>query len=80
MYEFLSLPTIYCGETRVDNHLILYCDMQSLLDLNLVGMYFENHTQPSLQATPITTVTLIVRSVSLPVFSSFSHSHSKTGQ
>ena len=44
MYEFLSLLTIYCGETRVDNHLIFYYDMQSLLDLNLVGTYFENHT------------------------------------
>ena len=22
--EFLSFPTIYCGKTRVDNHLIIY--------------------------------------------------------
>ena len=23
-FEFLSFPTIYCGKTKVDNHLIIF--------------------------------------------------------
>ena len=44
-FEFLSFPTIYCGNTRVDNHLII--SKQRSHELTIVFFWFLFLAQPT---------------------------------
>ena len=46
-FEFLSFPTIYCGNTRVDNHLII--SKQRSHELTIVFLWFLFPAKPTVR-------------------------------